>query len=114
MVFVFCLSVPLANACRMSGSGWPHKGLKDDDMVQILKDFPHKANRWNVPADYFQYLDALVSPGGAITAHNVSTMGYIMRDFLKELRNRLLYGTHIQRDSRQGMLVAYKLDSQDQ
>jgi len=89
----------------------PYKGLKDDDMVQMLKYFPQKVNRWNVPADYFQYLDALVPPGGTITAHNMSTMGYAMRDFLQALRNRSLYGTHIHRDSRQGMLVAYKRDN---
>lgn len=58
--------------------------------------------------DYFQHLDPLVRPGGAITAHNVLTMEYAMRDFLKALRSRPEYDPQTHRSSRQGILVARK------
>ena len=58
--------------------------------------------------DYFRYLDSRVPDGGAITAHNVSTMEYAMRDFLDALRDHGSYETQVHRVSRQGMLVAYK------
>lgn len=207
--FIWMFFLPMHAGCQEQDG--PYKGLEDGDMIQILKDFPHKANRWNVPAEdgrllydliisnnykevvevgtsngysalwmgfalkktggrlitleinrqralearqnieeaglssvievrlndaldelpkldgpidmvfldadksqyieYFQYLDELVRPGGAISAHNVSTMEYAMRDFLQALRNRSLYETNIHRDSRQGLLVAYKREN---
>jgi predicted O-methyltransferase YrrM len=58
--------------------------------------------------DYFRYIDSLVPDGGTITAHNVSTMAYAMRDFLDALRDHGSYETQVHRESRQGMLVAYK------
>jgi len=63
--------------------------------------------------DYFGYLDPLVPDGGAITAHNVSTMEYAMKDFLDAIRDHGKYETQVHRVSRQGMLVAFKSQNRE-
>ncbi len=192
----------------------PYQGLKDQKMVQKLKSFPHKANRWNVPPEdgrllydlilengyrrvlevgtsngysalwmglalkqtggelitieineqrareaelnlkqaglsevvdvrlndaldeipqikgafdmvfldadksqylqYYRMLNDKISKGGAITAHNVSNMGFAMDDFLKALRGDPQYETTIRRVSSRGVLIARKIKEGEQ
>lgn len=211
MLQVLVLFLLLTAGCQ--GQQNPYQGLKDAHMIQILKDFPDKANRWNVPPadgrllydlilendyqrvlevgtsngysalwmgfalqqtggrlitveineeraqearrnieqaglssvievrvddamevlprlsgnfdlvfldadksqyiDYFRYLDPRVPEGGAIAAHNVSTMEYAMKGFLNAIRDRGSYKTQVHRATRQGMLVAYKRQNRE-
>ena len=197
---------PLNGGCQPGED--PYKGLNDNHMIQVLKDFPRKANRWNVPAEdgrllydlilehgykrvlevgtsngysalwmgfalkktggrlitieineqraeearrniaqaglsdvievrlndaldeisqldgslgmvfldadksqyinYYRMLDPMISRGGMVTAHNVSTMEYAMRDFLDAIRDNPAYRTEVRRASSQGVLVAVK------
>jgi len=149
----------------------PYKGLKDADMIRILKNFTHQANRWNVPPEdgrllydlilrnhYKQVMEvgtsngysalwmgfALQKTGGRLITIEINRQralearqnmeeaglssvvevrlndaldelpkleGLVDMVFLQALRNRSLYETQIHRDSRQGLLVAYKRDN---
>jgi predicted O-methyltransferase YrrM len=199
------LLLPLISNCQNNSS---FKGLNDKQMINVLKNFPEKANRWNVPsedgrllydliiennykkvvevgtsngysalwmgfalqktggklitieineeraleareniknaglentievrindaideipnisgnvdfvfldADKSQYISYYVSlknklnPGGAFAAHNVLTMDYAMRDFIKAVNKNPNYSTKTYKASSQGILVAYK------
>lgn len=211
MVQGLILVLLLTAGCQ--GQPDPYQGLKDAHMIEILKNFPDRLNRWNVPAedgrllydlilendfqrvievgtsngysalwmgfalkqtggrlitieineerarearknieeaglssvievrignamdvlprlsgnfgmvfldadksqyvDYFRYLDPRVPEGGAIAAHNVSTMEYAMKDFLDAIRDHGSYETQVHRVSRQGMLVAFKRQNKE-
>jgi predicted O-methyltransferase YrrM len=58
--------------------------------------------------DYFRYLDPMITVGGRVTAHNVSTMEYAMKGFLETLSDHPGYETRVVEVSRQGVLVAHK------
>lgn len=90
LFFAWVLLLP-AHAGSQDQKG-PYEGLKNGDMIQILKDFPHKANRWNVPAEDGRLLYDL-----------------ILSNNYKEVVE--VGETNIHRDSRQGLMVAYKRDN---
>lgn len=58
--------------------------------------------------DYFQMIKSRLEPGGAIAAHNVSTMQYAMQDFLDAIRADDDFSVKIHEVTTQGMLVATK------
>ena len=58
--------------------------------------------------DYFRYLDPMITVGGRVAAHNVSTMEYAMKGFLESLSDHPGYETRVVEVSRQGVLVAHK------
>lgn len=57
---------------------------------------------------YFQMVYPKIRSGGAILAHNVSTMNDEMKDFLDAIHNHPNLETHIERRSRQGISVSIK------
>jgi caffeoyl-CoA O-methyltransferase len=60
--------------------------------------------------DYIKYLEMILpkmKPGGAITAHNVTSQGGSMRDFLDAIQNNPNLETTIDRTGRAGMSISF-------
>ncbi|KPL13773.1 MAG: hypothetical protein AMS23_02425 [Bacteroides sp. SM1_62] len=60
--------------------------------------------------DYDKYLELILpkmKPGGVITAHNVTSQGSSVRDFLEEIQNNPKLTTTINRSSRAGVSISY-------
>ena len=84
---------------REARDNFRHAGLEetiDSRINDALKEIPQLEGEFDFvfidawKPDYIKYLE-LVLPrmkaGGVITAHNVSSLGYSMRDFLKAIEN---------------------------
>jgi len=61
--------------------------------------------------DYDKYLELILpkmKPGGVITAHNVTSQGSSVRDFLEEIQNNPDLETEINRNSRAGVSISVR------
>ena len=57
---------------------------------------------------YYIQLQSRLNPGGAFAAHNVLTMDYAMRDFLKAIKKKTKKKKKKKKKSAQGVMVGYK------
>jgi predicted O-methyltransferase YrrM len=48
-----------------------------------------------------------MNPGGVITAHNVTSQGSVIQDFLDEIQQNPKLSTTIDRTSRAGVSISY-------
>jgi predicted O-methyltransferase YrrM len=96
-----------------------HAGL--DDIIEsrindALKEIPALEGKFDFvfidawKPDYMKYLELILpkmKPGGVITAHNVTSQGSSMRDFLDEIQQNPKFRTTIDRSSRAGVSISY-------
>lgn len=96
-----------------------HAGLDDiiDSRINdALKEIPALDGKFDFvfidawKPDYYKYLELILpkmKPGGVITAHNVTSQGNSMRDFLDEIQQNPKLSTTINRRSRAGVSISY-------
>ena len=96
-----------------------HAGLDDiiDSRINdALKEIPSLEGTFDFvfidawKPDYMKYLELILpkmKPGGVITAHNVTSQGSSMRDFLDEIQQNPKFVTTIDRRSRAGVSISY-------
>jgi len=104
---------------REAQENFMHAGLEqtiDSRINDALKEIPTLQGEFDFvfidawKPDYIKYLD-LVLPkmkvGGVITAHNVSSDGNSMREFLKTIQNDPHLETTVDRAGRAGLSISY-------
>ncbi len=96
-----------------------HAGLDDiiDSRINdALKEIPVLEGKFDFvfidawKPDYMKYLELILpkmKPGGVITAHNVTSQGSSMKDFLDEIQQNPKLSTIIDRSSRAGVSISY-------
>lgn len=96
-----------------------HAGLQDvieSRVNDALKEIPGLEGKFDFvfidawKPDYMKYLQLVLPkmvPGGVITAHNVTSQGGSMREFLEEIHNNPNLETSINRSSRAGVSISY-------
>jgi predicted O-methyltransferase YrrM len=104
---------------REAQENFEHAGLDDiiDSRINdALKEIPALDGKFDFvfidawKPDYFKYLKLILpkmKPGGVITAHNVTSQGSSMRDFLDEIQQNPKLSTTIDRSSRAGVSISY-------
>ena len=104
---------------REAQGNFEHAGLEDviesrvNDALKELQTIEGKFDFVFIDAwkpDYFKYLKLVLpkmKPGGVITAHNVTSQGGSMREFLEEIENNPKLETTIDRSSRAGVSITY-------
>jgi len=104
---------------REAKDNFKHAGL--DDIIEsrindALKEIPALEGKFDFvfidawKPDYMNYLELILpkmKPGGVITAHNVTSQGSSMRDFLDEIQQNPKLRTTIDRSSRAGVSISY-------
>ncbi len=104
---------------REARENFEHAGL--DDIIDLrindaLKEIPALEGKFDFvfidawKPDYIKYLELILpkmKPGGVITAHNVTSQGNSMRDFLEEIQQNPKLITTIDRSSRAGVSISY-------
>ena len=104
---------------REARDNFGHAGL--DDIIEsrindALKEIPALVGKFDFvfidawKPDYMKYLELILpkmKPGGVITAHNVTSQGSSMRDFLDEIQQNPKFRTTIDRSSRAGVSISY-------
>ena len=104
---------------REAKENFKHAGLDDiiDSRINdALKEIPALEGKFDFvfidawKPDYIKYLELILpkmNPGGVITAHNVTSQGSVMRDFLDEIQQNPKLSTTINRNSRAGVSISY-------
>jgi predicted O-methyltransferase YrrM len=104
---------------REAQENFEHAGLEDiiDSRINdALKEIPVLEGKFDFvfidawKPDYNKYLELILpkmKPGGVITAHNVTSQGSSVRDFLEEIQNNPKLTTTINRSSRAGVSISY-------
>ena len=104
---------------REAKENFEHAGLDDiiDSRINdALKEIPGLEGEFDFvfidawKPDYMKYLELILPKmkrGGVITAHNVTSQGGSMRDFLDEIRQNPKLNTTIDRTSRAGVSISY-------
>ena len=104
---------------REAKENFKHAGLEDIIESRIndaLKEIPALEGTFDFvfidawKPDYIKYLQLILpkmKPGGVITAHNVTSQGSSMRDFLDEIQQNPKLRTTIDRSSRAGVSISY-------
>lgn len=104
---------------REARENFEHAGLDDiiDSRINdALKEIPALDGNFDFvfidawKPDYMKYLELILpkmKPGGVITAHNVSSQGGSMKDFLDEIQQNPKLNTTIDRSSRAGVSISY-------
>ncbi|MEE9463063.1 MAG: class I SAM-dependent methyltransferase [Bacteroidales bacterium] len=104
---------------REAQENFEHAGLDDiiDSRINdALKEIPALEGKFDFvfidawKPDYIKYLELILpkmSHGGVITAHNVTSLGSSMRDFLEEIQQNPKLSTTIDRSSRAGVSISY-------
>ena len=104
---------------REARENFEHAGLDDiiDSRINdALKEIPALEGKFDFvfidawKPDYIKYLELILpkmKPGGVITAHNVTSQGNSMRDFLEEIQQNPKLITTIDRSSRAGVSISY-------
>jgi predicted O-methyltransferase YrrM len=104
---------------REAQENFNHAGLDDiiDSRINdALKEIPALEGKFDFvfidawKPDYKKYLELILpkmNPGGVITAHNVTSEGSSMRDFLDEIQQNPKLSTTINRNSRAGVSISY-------
>jgi predicted O-methyltransferase YrrM len=104
---------------REAKENFQHAGLDDiiDSRINdALKEIPGLEGPFDFvfidawKPDYMKYLELILPKmkrGGVITAHNVTSQGGSMRDFLDEIRQNPKLNTTIDRTSRAGVSISY-------
>jgi caffeoyl-CoA O-methyltransferase len=104
---------------REAQENFEHAGLDDiiDSRINdALKEIPALEGKFDFvfidawKPDYIKYLELILpkmESGGVITAHNVSSQGGSMRDFLDEIQQNPKLNTIIDRSSRAGVSISY-------
>jgi predicted O-methyltransferase YrrM len=104
---------------REARENFARAGLEDIIESRIndaLKEIPTLEGKFDFvfidawKPDYVKYLELvlpLMKPGGVITAHNVSSQGSSLRDFLEEIQQNPRLSTTIDRTSRSGVSISY-------
>lgn len=88
--------------------------LREGDALEIIPQLEGPFDFVFIDAwkpDYIRYFEMLypkVRPGGAILAHNVSSHGQEMKDFLKTIQSHPGLDTRIDRSSRAGLSISLK------
>ena len=109
---------------REAQENFEHVGLEttiDSRINDALKEIPALKGEFDFvfldawKPDYIKYLEMILpkmKPGGVITAHNVTSQGPSMRDFLEAIQNDPQLETTIDRSSRAGVSISFvrKLD----
>jgi predicted O-methyltransferase YrrM len=104
---------------REAKENFKHAGL--DNIIEsrindALKEIPALEGNFDFvfidawKPDYIKYLELnlpKMKPGGVITAHNVTSQGSSMRDFLDEIQQNPKLRTTIDRSSRAGVSISY-------
>jgi predicted O-methyltransferase YrrM len=104
---------------REARENFEHAGL--DDIIEsrisdALKEIPALEGTFDFvfidawKPDYLEYLKLILpkmKSGGVITAHNVTSQGSSMRDFLEEIQQNPALSTTIDRTSRAGVSISY-------
>lgn len=104
---------------REAQGNFEHAGLEDviesrvNDALKELQTIEGKFDFVFIDAwkpDYFKYLKLVLpkmKPGGVITAHNVTSQGGSVREFLDEIQSNPKLETTIDRSSRAGVSITY-------
>lgn len=104
---------------REARENFEHAGLDDiiDSRINdALKEIPALDGKFDFvfidawKPDYIKYLELILpkmKPGGVITAHNVTSQGSSMKDFLDEIQQNPKLSTIIDRSSRAGVSISY-------
>ena len=104
---------------REAKENFKHAGLDDiidSRIIDALKEIPALEGKFDFvfidawKPDYIKYLELILpkmNPGGVITAHNVTSQGSVMRDFLDEIQQNPKLSTTINRNSRAGVSISY-------
>jgi predicted O-methyltransferase YrrM len=104
---------------REAQENFEHAGL--DDIIEsrindALKEIPALEGKFDFvfidawKPDYIKYLELILpkmKSGGVITAHNVTSQGSSVRDFLEEIQQNPKLTTTIDRSSRAGVSISY-------
>ena len=104
---------------REAQENFKHAGLEttiDSRINDALKEIPTLKGEFDFvfldawKPDYIKYLEMVLpkmKPGGVITAHNVTSQGPDMRDFLDAIKDNPQLETTINRSSRAGVSVSF-------
>ena len=104
---------------REARENFEHAGLDqiiDSRVNDALKEIPALEGKFDFvfidawKPDYMKYLKLILPKmrsGGVITAHNVTSQGSSMRDFLEEIKQNPSLNTTIDRSSRAGVSISY-------
>ena len=104
---------------REAQENFIHAGLEttiDSRINDALKEIPTLKGEFDFvfldawKPDYIKYLEMVLpkmKPGGVITAHNVTSQGPDMRDFLDAIKDNPQLETTINRSSRAGVSVSF-------
>jgi predicted O-methyltransferase YrrM len=104
---------------REAQENFEHAGLDDiiDSRINdALKEIPMLDGEFDFvfidawKPDYSKYLELILPKmkrGGVITAHNVTSQGSSMREFLDEIQENPKFNTIIDRTSRAGVSISY-------
>ena len=104
---------------REARENFEHAGLDhiiDSRINDALKEIPGLEGEFDFvfidawKPDYMNYLKLILPKmrsGGVITAHNVTSQGSVMRDFLEEIKQNPRLTTTIDRSSRAGVSISY-------
>jgi caffeoyl-CoA O-methyltransferase len=104
---------------REARENFEHAGLDDiiDSRINdALKEIPALEGEFDFifidawKPDYMKYLELILpkmKSGGVITAHNVTSQGSSMKDFLDEIQQNPKLRTTIDRSSRAGVAISY-------
>ncbi len=104
---------------REAQENFQHAGL--DNIIEsrindALREIPALEGKFDFvfidawKPDYIKYLELILpkmKPGGVITAHNVTSQGSSVRDFLEEIQTNPKLTTTINRRSRAGVSISY-------
>lgn len=104
---------------REAQENFRHAGLEDvieSRVNDALREIPTLEGKFDFvfidawKPDYRKYLELILpkmSPGGVITAHNVTSQGSVMQEFLEEIESNPRLQTTIDRTSRAGVSISY-------
>ena len=104
---------------REAHDNFEHAGLDDiiDSRINdALREIPTLKGKFDIvfidawKPDYMKYLELILpmmNPGGVIIAHNVTSQGSSMRDFLEEIQKNPKLITTIDESSRAGISISY-------
>jgi caffeoyl-CoA O-methyltransferase len=104
---------------REAQENFEYAGLDDiidSRITDALKEIPALEGKFDFvfidawKPDYIKYLELILpkmKPGGVITAHNVTSQGSSMRDFLDEIHQNPKLTTTIDHSSRAGVSISY-------
>ena len=104
---------------REARENFEHAGLEeiiDSRINDALKEIPTLKGKFDFvfidawKPDYIKYLELILpkmKTGGVITAHNVTSLGSSMQDFLEEIQKNTRLTTIIDHTSRAGVSISY-------